>query len=80
MKVKEYCADGLFYVRELSYSKERDSFFVQYYAFEGACDAECFMIEQKNRYENNIYTRVDKDEKALAFVDLRNRNFGVYPD
>ena len=80
MKVKEYCADGLFYVRELSYSKERDSFFVQYYAFEGACDAECFMIEQKNRYENNIYTRVDKDEKALAFVDLKNRNFGVYSD
>ena len=78
MRVKEYCADGLFYVRELSYSKERDSFFVQYYAFEGACDAECFMIEQKNRYENNIYTRVDKDEKALAFVDLKNRNFGVY--
>ena len=80
MKVKEYCADGLFYVRELSYSKERDSFFVQYYAFEGACDAERFMIEQKNRYENNIYTRVDKDEKALAFVDLKNRNFGVYSD
>lgn len=80
MKVKEYCADGLFYVRELSYSKERDSFFVQYYAFEGACDAECFMIEQKNRYENNIYTRVDKDEKALAFIDLKNRNFGVYSD
>ena len=80
MKVKEYCADGLFYVRELSYSKERDSFFVQCYAFEGACDAECFMIEQKNRYENNIYTRVDKDEKALAFIDLKNRNFGVYSD
>lgn len=80
MKVKEYCADGLFYVRELSYSKERDSFFVQYYAFEGACDAERFMIEQKNRYENNIYTRVDKDEKALAFIDLKNRNFGVYSD
>ena len=80
MKVKEYCADGLFYVRELSYSKERDSFFVQYYAFEGACDAECFMIERKNRYENNIYTRVDKDEKALAFIDLKNRNFGVYSD
>ena len=80
MKVKEYCADGLFYVRELFYSKERDSFFVQYYAFEGACDAERFMIEQKNRYENNIYTRVDKDEKALAFIDLKNRNFGVYSD
>ena len=80
MKVKEYCADGLFYDRELSYSKERDSFFVQYYAFEGACDAERFMIEQKNRYENNIYTRVDKDEKALAFIDLKNRNFGVYSD
>lgn len=80
MKVKEYCADGLFYVRELSYSKERDSFFVQYYAFEGVCDAERFMIEQKNRYENNIYTRVDKDEKALAFIDLKNRNFGVYSD
>lgn len=80
MKVSEYCADGLFYVRELSCSKERDSFFVQYYAFEGACDAECFMIEQKNRYENNIYTRVDKDEKALAFIDLKNRNFGVYSD
>ena len=80
MKVSEYCADGLFYVRELSYSKEQDSFFVQYYAFEGAGDAECFMIEQKNRYENNIYTRVDKDEKALAFVDLKNRNFGVYSD
>ena len=47
MKVKEFCADELFYVRELSYSKERDCFFVQYYAFEGACDAECFMIEQK---------------------------------
>ena len=80
MKVKEYCADGLFYVRELSYSKERDLFFVQYYAFENVCDAECFMIEQKNRYENNIYTRVDKDEKALAFIDLKNRNFGVYSD
>ena len=80
MKVREYCADGLFYVRELSYSKERDSFFVQYYAFEGAGDAECFMIEQKNRYENNIYTRVDKDEKALAFIDLKSRHFGVYPE
>ena len=80
MKVKEFCADELFYVRELSYSKERDSFFVQYYAFEGVCDAERFMIEQKNRYENNIYTRVDKDEKALAFIDLKNRNFGVYSD
>lgn len=80
MKVKEFCADGLFYVRELSYSKERDLFFVQYYAFENVCDAECFMIEQKNRYENNIYTRVDKDEKALAFIDLKNRNFGVYSD
>ena len=80
MRVKEYCADGLFYVRELSYSKKHDSFFVQYYAFENVCDAECFMIEQKNRYENNIYTRVDKDEKALAFIDLKNRNFGVYPD
>ena len=80
MKVKEYCADELFYVRELSYSKERDSFFVHYYAFEEACDAERFMIEQKNRYENNIYTRVDKDEKALAFVDLKNRNFGLYSD
>ena len=80
MKVKEYCADGLFYVRELSYSKKHDAFFVQYYAFENVCDAECFMVEQKNRYENNIYTRVDKDEKALAFVDLKNRNFGVYPD
>ena len=80
MRVKEYCADGLFYVRELSYSKKHDSFFVQYYAFENVCDAECFMIEQKNRYENNIYTRVDKDEKALAFIDLKNRNFGVYSD
>ena len=80
MKVKEYCADGLFYVRELFYSKKRDSFFVQYYAFENVDDAECFMIERKNRYENNIYTRVDKDEKALAFVDLKNRNFGVYSD
>ena len=80
MKVKEYCADGLFYVRELSYSKERDCFFFFFYAFEGACDVECFMIEQKNRYENNIYTRVDKDEKALAFIDLKNRNFGVYSD
>lgn len=38
------------------------------------------MIERKNRYENNIYTRVDKDEKALVFVDLKNRNFGLYPD
>ena len=80
MKVKEFCVDELFYVSELTYTKERDSFFVQYYAFEGECDTECFMIEQKNRYENNIYTRVDKDEKALAFVDLKNRNFGVYPD
>ena len=80
MRVKEYCADGLFYVRELSYSKKHDSFFVQYYAFENVCDAEHFMVEQKNRYENNIYTRVDKDEKALAFVDLKNRNFGVYQD
>ena len=80
MRVKEYCADGLFYVRELSYSKEYDSFFVQYYAFENVCDAEHFMVEQKNRYENNIYTRVDKDEKALAFIDLKNRNFGVYSD
>lgn len=26
MRVKEFCADGLFYVRELSYSKEQDSF------------------------------------------------------
>ena len=80
MRVKEYCADGLFYVRELSYSKKHDSFFVQYYAFENVCDAEHFVVEQKNRYENNIYTRVDKDEKALAFVDLKNRNFGVYSD
>lgn len=80
MRVKEFCADELFYVRELSYSKEHDSFFVRYYAFEGAGDAECFMIEQKNRYENNIYTRVDKDEKALAFVDLKNRKFGLYSD
>ena len=80
MRVKEYCADGLFYVRELSYSKKHDSFFVQYYAFENVCDAEHFMIEEKNRYENNIYTRVDKDEKALAFIDLKNRNFGVYSD
>ena len=80
MKVKEYCADELVYVRELSYSTERDLFFVQYYAFENVSDAECFMIERKNRYENNIYTRVDKDEKALAFVDLKNRNFGVYSD
>ena len=80
MRVKECCADGLFYVRELSYSKKHDSFFVQYYAFENVCDAEHFMIEQKNRYENNIYTRVDKDEKALAFIDLKNRNFGVYSD
>ena len=80
MRVKEYCADGLFYVRELSYSKKHDSFFVQYYAFENVCDAEHFMVEEKNRYENNIYTRVDKDEKALAFIDLKNRNFGVYQD
>ena len=80
MRVKQYFADGLFYVQVFSYSKKHDSFFVQYYAFENVCDAEHFMIEQKNRYENNIYTRVDKDEKALAFIDLKNRNFGVYSD
>lgn len=56
MKVSEYCADKLFYIRELEYCRKTDIFNVNYYVFEKEDTAADFMMIAKSQNEDNIYT------------------------
>lgn len=78
MKVSEYCADKLFYIRELQYCRKTDIFDVNYYVFEKEDDAADFMMIAKSQNEDNIYTWVDKDEEVLEFVNLKDKEIQVF--
>ena len=78
MKVSEYCANELFYIRELQYCRKTDTFDVNYYVFEKEDDAADFMMIAKSQNEDNIYTWVDKDEEVLEFVNLKDKEIQAF--